>query len=444
MKLPQAFTERLHADLGHTEADKLIDCILENNPPVSVRLNPSKNVEMEWDSRVNWSKFGHYLASRISFIEDPQWHAGAYYVQEASSMFLEYICKLIELPTRATILDACAAPGGKSTLLLSQISPLATLISNEVIPSRNAVLRENIMRWGYPNCIVTQNDTSQFAHLNDFFDAVFVDAPCSGEGLFRKDPESIKQWSTDHVQLCQIRQKQILQNLYPSVKPGAYLIYSTCTFNRGENFDAPAFLLQEGFESVPLPIDNFPEIDCLQMHGIHGYAFHPCKVKGEGFFVSVFRKKGTAASPKEIAKTPPAPKLPESDFIECAQSLMPLKIGSISFVMPLNTYQTARSLLNLKITYAGFRAGAVKGTDYVPSGDMAYQIGLKKENINLLELELPEAISYLKRESIKPRPELKKGIYLATFKGNGLGWLKQIGPRFNNILAPELRIKKAL
>lgn len=123
---------------------------------------------------------------------------------------------------------------------------------------------------------------------------------------------------------------------------------------------------------------------------------------------------------------------------------MPLKIGSISFVMPLNTYQTARSLLNLKITYAGFRAGAVKGTDYVPSGDMAYQIGLKKENINLLELELPEAISYLKRESIKPRPELKKGIYLATFKGNGLGWLKQIGPRFNNILAPELRIKKAL
>lgn len=443
MNLPPDFIARIQNDLSAQEAELLLTTIQEHKAPVSIRLNPRKQFNHLFNEPVAWCDDGRYLPERISFIEDPHWHAGAYYVQEASSMFLSHIIKNIQLPQQTVALDACAAPGGKSTLILSHLSDDSTLIANEIIPNRNTILRENLIRWGYSNILVTQSDPSAFKPLDEFFDAIFVDAPCSGEGLFRRDPNSMNEWSIANTELCTTRQTQILEQLYKTIKPGGYLIYSTCTFNPSENFLAPSFLLDEGFENIAFDIGAYPGILEQTQHGVLGYAFRPGNIKGEGFFVSVFKKTGELY-PNHTPKVKIAPKpVPESEFLNCPYSLYPFKLGGLDFVVPEPTYWVLKSLPQLKITYAGIEAGQLKGKDFIPSHALAYQTNIS-ENIPRLDLDLQQAKVFLKKESLNPRPDLERGLYLVCYEGNAIGWAKNIGNRINNLLPAEYRIKKAV
>jgi 16S rRNA C967 or C1407 C5-methylase (RsmB/RsmF family) len=231
---PSAFEKRMRQQLG--PAWDLFKVAHRNPAPVSIRINPRKGSRFSSLETVPWSGLGRYLPQRPVFTLDPLFHGGAYYVQEASSMFLEQVLSQVaDLRMPLRILDLSAAPGGKSTHVLSLISDESLLVSNEVIRSRASVLAENIQKWGYANCLVTNNDPADFAALPGFFDVIIVDAPCSGEGLFRKDKISMTEWSQDNVAICASRQKRILHDIWPSLKENGVLIYSTCTYSESEN-----------------------------------------------------------------------------------------------------------------------------------------------------------------------------------------------------------------
>jgi len=441
---PEAFIQRLEKDLGPARTASLLKA-LEGEAVVSVRNNPAKAAAPVQGSAVPWHPGGVILPQRPVFIEDPLWHAGAYYVQEASSMFLHYVIQQLGLPGKILALDACAAPGGKSTLLLSALPAGSVLLANEVIASRNAILRENIIRWGDPHCIVTQADPSAFAGMEAFFDLVLVDAPCSGEGLFRKDKASIGEWSTANTELCALRQNRILGELASSVKNGGYLIYSTCTYNPAENFGAPSLLLQQGFESLRLQVPAEWNIEEREMNGVTGYAFYPDKVQGEGFFISVFRKRAEEEplprDPKNIRGLKTSGSNEWNAFLADPENFELRTIGGRQYIVPQALQRILASLHSIKVTYAGIEAGEKKGSDYIPSHAMALSTALSPE-VRHLELDRQQALVFLRKESLQARPELEKGLCLVTYKGLGLGWAKNIGTRFNNLLPAEYRIRK--
>lgn len=216
----------------------------------SIRFNPSKNVyHQPGDHRlapVPWTQNGYYLAQRPSFTFDPLFHAGVYYVQEASSMFLEQALRqTTDLSQPLKVLDLCASPGGKSTHLQSLLSPASLLVSNDVIRSRAHVLKDNIVKWGSLNVVVTNNDPADFSALENYFDVIVVDAPCSGSGLFRRDEDAIGEWSVNNVTLCTQRQQRILADAWPSLKRGGLLIYSTCSYSMEEDEDIVKWLRRE-------------------------------------------------------------------------------------------------------------------------------------------------------------------------------------------------------
>lgn len=294
--LPEQFIEQLTLSLGPERAGEVFSYIQDSQPSVAVRANPFKVSDAESLSflpidaeRSTYSQWGRFLTSRPEFALDPLFHAGAYYVQEASSMYLERIMPLMAEMRQARpdgafkVLDLCAAPGGKTTHLLSMLReiPGSFLVSNEVIRTRAAVLCENVSKWGASNVVVTNNDPADFAALPGYFDVMVVDAPCSGEGMFRKDPEAVAQWSEDNVRLCAARQRRILSDVLPALRPGGLLVYSTCTFNHYEDEDNVAWLASEyGFEVLE------------QKH------FYPGdEMAGEGFFFSLLRKGGGGDMP---------------------------------------------------------------------------------------------------------------------------------------------------
>src|ERR1044071_327939 len=258
---------------------------LETEPNVSIRLNPSKNTSLHGEP-VPWCSAGRFLPERPIFTLDPNFHAGAYYVQEASSMFLEQAVRSsVDLSKSLRVLDLCAAPGGKSTHLLQLINNESLLVSNEVIRTRATILSENTQKWGKANVIITNNDPKDFTTLSGYFDLVVVDAPCSGEGLFRKDEEAAEEWSEENVNLCALRQRRILGDVWPSLKENGVLIYCTCTYNEAENEDNLQWLSQQkDVEFIDLPL--FPGVEKTT-----GYRFMPHKVKGEGFFIAAIRKR---------------------------------------------------------------------------------------------------------------------------------------------------------
>ena len=276
----------------------------------SIRINHRKIINNQYSilniqsGKVPWNSNGYYLSARPSFTSDPVFHAGAYYVQEASSMLLEQaVRQSIDLTTPQVALDLCAAPGGKSTHLLSRLSDDSLLIANEVIRSRASVLMENIEKWGRDNVIVTNNDPADFGRLEEFFDLVLVDAPCSGEGLFRKEPEAMHEWSMKNVNLCALRQRRIISDIWLSLKPGGILIYSTCTYNDQENIGNLAWLAgQHDLTFETLMLDPAWGVTVVNQGLAIGYQCFPNKVTGEGFFFSVIRKSGAHQKKKMHVK----------------------------------------------------------------------------------------------------------------------------------------------
>ncbi|MEO8583344.1 MAG: RsmB/NOP family class I SAM-dependent RNA methyltransferase, partial [Flavitalea sp.] len=266
----------------------------------SVRFNPSKfsgdvNAVFEGAIKIPWSSFGYYLPERPSFTLDPLLHAGAYYVQEASGMFLEYCIKqCADISGSIKVLDLCAAPGGKSTVIQSLISNESLLVSNEVIKPRVNILSENMIKWGGENTVVTNNDPRDFSRLRHFFDVIVVDAPCSGSGLFRKDPWAIDEWSEELVNTCSLRQQRILGDVLPALKPSGILIYSTCSYSEKEDEDICDWLTDEGkLSSVPIAVPSGWNItpSYSRKNGVKGFRFYPNKIMGEGFFIACFKKE---------------------------------------------------------------------------------------------------------------------------------------------------------
>ncbi|MEO6631322.1 MAG: RsmB/NOP family class I SAM-dependent RNA methyltransferase, partial [Mucilaginibacter sp.] len=295
---PENFLASLNNEPGF-ERENFVEAHENIAAPTSIRLNPFKKSAVKTGQQVPWCAEGYYLDARPSFTFDPLFHAGAYYVQEASSMFTDHIYKHIsqnnDEPVK--VLDLCAAPGGKSTLLNSAIKSTDLLISNEIIKTRVPILCDNLNRWGTANTIVTNNDPRDFTRLSGFFDTLLVDAPCSGSGMFRKDPAAMNEWSEANVSLCHQRQERILADVYPALKEEGHLIYSTCSYSHQENEEIVDWLCREyNMESIRIPIYKEWGIVETQSpeHKAWGYRFYPGKVKGEGLFAACLKKKEPA------------------------------------------------------------------------------------------------------------------------------------------------------
>lgn len=413
---------------------------------VSVRLHPVKGAGVfAENSFVPWCQQGRYLESRPVFTLDPLYHAGAYYVQEASSMFLDHMIRQL-LPERSGLraLDLCGAPGGKSTLVASLLEPDSLLVCNEVIRTRASILEENISRWGYMNSWVTSNDPKDFGKLTGYFDLIVTDAPCSGSGLFRKDAAALKEWSENNVLLCSQRQQRILADVWPALKEDGILIYATCSYSQQEDEEILDWLASEfEVESLPVPVnEEWGIVQVTTAKGMHGYRFFPHRVKGEGFFIAALRKKETE---KEIAY----PKYKSThDKKAHQQSVHLLNIDSWLCIPTGEEYSAivpeheADMHLFSKFVYlrrTGLPIGSPTAKEWLPAHDIALSIN-RGGSITTLEVSKEQALKFLKKEDAE-LPQVDKGWYLVTYKGLGLGWVKALGNRFNNYLPKHWRIR---
>ncbi len=449
MALPLDFITRTKTLLGEKEYN-LLEAALQTEPPVSIRLNPKKatNILSAELAPVPWSKWGYYLPERLSFTFDPLFHAGVYYVQEASSMFLEQALReYVKQPVRC--LDLCAAPGGKSTHLLSLLPEGSLLVSNEVIRNRSNILAENISKWGNPATIVTNNDPEEIGKLTHFFDVIVTDVPCSGEGMFRKDTDSTGEWSTANVQLCASRQRRIIHDIWGALAPGGLLIYSTCTYNTEEDEENIEYITRElGAEVLSLPV--IPEWNITgALKGSHPvYRFFPHRTCGEGFFLAILRKKeGTRTEikyrKKEKSFSLPVPPIVKQWVRQTDQYQIEMRGENIQAI-PKTIYSSYNLLSGyLHILSAGIHLGEVKGKNVIPSQALALSVALNTEAFTCAEISWEEAILYLKKEAVSLPESLPKGYVLLTYKHIPLGFVKHLGNRSNNLYPSEWRIRSS-
>jgi NOL1/NOP2/sun family putative RNA methylase len=445
-QFPRAFIKREQSHLGR-HWNEFIQAHLQPSP-VSIRLNPDKTTGEIHGVPIPWTKYGVYLDERPSFTLDPTFHAGKYYVQEASSMFLEQAFTQLTNPNHAiTVLDLCAAPGGKSTHLLSLMNQESLLVTNEVIQSRASILSENIQKWGHCNVVVTNNDPKDFQRLPGFFDVIVVDAPCSGEGLFRKDLHAVKEWSEDSVALCSKRQRRILNDVWPSLKTGGILIYSTCTYNTLENEENIAWLKQEyEIESLPLKIYDDWGIDKVEDNSIFGYRFFPHRVKGEGFFLSALRKKNHQVEIRVNTKntfSEPSKKIKDqlSEWILNPDQKTFINRNERFQFFPKNKAQEIEFLAkNLRVVIAGTYIATAKHDKLIPEHGLVLSLDLNRNFFNQIAVEKEEALQYLRKDSLH-FSSARKGFALVTFQDMPLGWVNVLDNRLNNLYPSEWRIR---
>ena len=417
----------------------------------SIRINPKKETKLDFDldTQVPWCKNGYYLESRPKFTLDPLFHAGCYYVQEASSMFIEHIIDFLKLSSEEIkALDVCAAPGGKSTLLNACLNQESLLVSNEIIKSRSIVLQENMMRWGYANVVVTNNDPSAFRRLPGFFDLVLVDAPCSGSGMFRKDEDSIDEWSEANVKLCSERQQRILSEILPSINSNGYLLYSTCSYSIEENEEILDWLINEyNLESIQVPLNSAWGIEetASPKNKAFGYRFYPHKVKGEGFFIAALKMKNIQPSfsfKKMKFEKSPVPKDGLSPWVENMDEFSTLVHNENVHIFPKHLEASIKALQQvLYLKNAGTMIGKWLGKELVPSHDLALSIH-RNNTLPAVELNIDDAQNFLRKEQldIEIFSSVKKGWCLVNYKGESLGWVKVLGNRINNYYPKEVRI----
>lgn len=427
--------------------------IMQNGEQVqSIRLNTRKwedphKLSFPVEAAIPWTETGYYLAERPKYTLDPLLHAGAYYVQEASSMFLEQAVKQV-LPERERIrvLDLCAAPGGKSTHLLSLLPDNAVLVSNEVIKSRVTILEENLIKWGNCNQIITNNDPRDFTGLGGLFDLVVVDAPCSGSGLFRRDPKAMEEWSEAAVELCHQRQKRILTDIWPCLKEGGFLIYSTCSYSMKEDEAIADWLLSNyNADSEMLQVD--PTWHIVETRSpeksANGYRFYPDQVRGEGFFLTVFRKREAAAAPSGLKVKARLEKAGKEQVADITEWLKPglsqfYMIQENMVGMPEPVDALLAEIGSLYVRRAGVTVGKWAGRKLIPDHALAVSIQLK-HTVNRIELTDAQAQLYLRKEEIQVSGSAP-GWNLACYKGVAMGWLKVLPNRSNNYYPKEWRI----
>jgi 16S rRNA C967 or C1407 C5-methylase (RsmB/RsmF family)/NOL1/NOP2/fmu family ribosome biogenesis protein len=412
--------------------------------PTSVRLNPEKASSIFHDAKhVAWCEHGRYLETRPDFTLDPLFHAGAYYVQEASSMSIwSALNDLVPDKKDLRVLDLCAAPGGKSTLIASWLAGEGLLVANEVIRSRAGILTENLNRWGSANTLVSNNDPRQFGKLEGYFDVIVVDAPCSGSGMFRKDHSALDHWSEDAVLHCAARQERILADVWPALKEGGLLLYSTCSYSEAEDENMSSFIrdeLQGGIVSIP-SLDSLSSLIKTPM----GYRFYPGQIDGEGFYLSAIRKTAETEIPyyKPAFRALPIP-AQVAQWIAKPEAFVYSETHLGAGIIPVALHEAIPPLLkHLHILKCGILAGEMKGKDFIPSHEMALS-SLLRNDIPQIELERDEALHYLKKEALRGRSDCK-GWHRMNYKGLGLGWGNVLPNRINNALPKSWRILKEL
>lgn len=426
----------------------LLEKALEEEAPVSIRLHPAKQtapLPLPYEP-VKWCATGYYLPERPAFTFDPLLHAGVYYVQEAASMFPEQAVRQY-LTSAVTCLDICAAPGGKSTHLLSLLPERSLLVSNEVIRSRCAVLAENVLKWGSPYVFVTNNTPEDIGRLTHLFDVMIADLPCSGEGMFRKDAGSRKAWSVAGVQYCATRQRRIIHDVWPALKPGGLLVYSTCTFNREENEENIRSLVENlHAEVLPLSVGDDWRISGAWDNSYPAYRFFPHKTKGEGFFLAVLRKpEGERKVLAGRAKNKLPANLPDSRmkaWLSAPENYRLDTTGTLIQAIP-NEYAEMYQLLSgqLRMVTAGIPVADRKGKDLLPMPALALSTAFRRDAFPSVALSWEEAVGYLQRETLVLPEDTPKGFVTVTYRKRPLGFVKNIGNRANNLYPQEWRIR---
>ena len=413
MNLPQAFIDYTSALFGPQRWERFAQAF-DETVPVSMRLNPFKckgSPILGQATPVPWCKYGYWLDERPNFTLDPLFHAGAYYVQEAGSMFLDYVVRTcVQDPVNA--LDLCGAPGGKSTLLRAALPEGSMLISNEPDRRRANILLENMLKQGHPGVLVTHNFAHEFASTNLVFDVILTDVPCSGEGLFRRDTSTIDEWSLANVRFCQERQRKILCDVWSCLRMGGLLIYSTCTFNVHESEENVRWIIEKlGAEIVPVPVPNEWQLTGSLLPGFDGpvYRFIPGTTKSEGLFMCVLRKTGN---------------------------------GPQRATLPTTVREQVKKFRQIHVLSDGIPTEELKGKEKIPSVAQALSIVTPANNYPRAELTLEQAQRYLHRESLVLPPAVPRGFVLVTYQDHPLGFMKNLGDRANNLYPKNWAIKK--
>lgn len=357
---------------------------------VSIRLNPFKGCEGPEGSPVPWSPYGRILAERPVFTLDPLFHAGCYYVQDSSAMYVGHVFRK-HIPGRGCrVLDLCASPGGKTTDIAASLREACgndfLLVSNEVMKARQGALRDNVALWGDPNVTVTGVDPAAFAKLPGFFDVIVADVPCSGEGMFRKDPRAEAEWSPAVVELCAARQKRILADVWPALRKDGILIYSTCTYERAENDDNLEWAAEELGGEIFGPEDEFGQYGVRLTD--HGNLLKVGEVPGEGQWVGALRK----TSDQPVGR-----------------------VKDLSILRPFGR----------------------EGGD--PDPDYPLSIEFASNGCPTVDVDRETALKYLHRDALVLR-DAPLGHLVITYKGHPLGYVKNIGSRCNNLLPKSRRI----
>lgn len=447
--LPFDFIEQMRPVLGG-ELDAFLRS-LQTERETSVRLNdkvPFEALSVLHDAgmeEVPWCPDGYYLKRRPQFTLDPLMHAGCYYVQEASSMFLDEVLAQFVKPD-SIVLDMCGAPGGKATLISQFLNEEGLLITNEVVRQRVFILSENIQKWGNGNAVVTHNQARDFGDkAENLFDCVLVDAPCSGEGLFRKDEGAVDEWSLRNVQMCAERQRDILRYVWPALKPGGILIYSTCTYNPSEDEDNALFI-RDTLGADVLKVDIDPAWN-ITLSARAGYHFYPHRTRGEGFYLCVFRKREAPFTPFR-AKAEKTRGSKTVDELGELQSWLqhPERWSIRQSDRFTEAYPTRhKELIDWLSTHftcvsTGFGIGELRGKHVAPQHSLSMLKDFRKEAFPQVELSLEMALAFLRSEALI-LPDQPSGYLLMTYQGVPLGFVKNIGNHSNNLYPNEWRIR---
>ena len=440
MKLHEGFIAQLQGLLP-CEWEALAEAIASSEPSVAVRVNEARGVAVpDGARRVPWCGQGFYLEDRPAFTFDTDWHAGHYYVQDASSMFIAHVIRhFIKEPVR--YLDLCAAPGGKTTAAIQALPQNSMVVANEIMPPRARVLADNVIRWGNPRCVVTSNAPVNLGKFENFFDIIATDVPCSGEGMMRKDDEAVAQWSPALVEQCAQRQREILADVWPALRPGGLLIYSTCTYNRQENEEIAEFIVHElGSTSLEVPVEADWNIHPAINSECHGYRFMPHRIDGEGLFMAIFRKDDDA--PRQDIRIKEKTKKTEEAVKNWLSSPDDYSIdlqGDLMIAVPQDIRREVSALrASLNVLHTGVELATVMGRKTVPHPALAMSTARAAGAFPICEVDYATALRYLRGESISV--DGPRGYVLIAHQGAILGFANNLGNRANNLYPKSQRI----
>ena len=439
--LPETFIQQLR-DLLPDEWDALAAAITRSAPSVTVRVNEARGASVpDGARRVPWCDQGFYLEDRPQFTFDTDWHAGRYYVQDASSMFIAHVIRhLVDTPVR--YLDLCAAPGGKTTAAMQALPEGSLVLANEIVPPRARVLADNVIRWGDPRCVVTSNAPAQMGRLNGFFDVIAADVPCSGEGMMRKDDEAVAQWTPTLVEQCAQRQREILADVWPALRPGGLFIYSTCTYNRQENELMADYIVGElGATPLEVPVEASWHIHPAIGSDWPCYRFMPHKVDGEGLFMAAFRKAGDAPHQDLRMKEKNAKKVDEigKNWLSRPDEFAIDQVGDLTIAVPQDVRREVAALrASLNVLHAGVELATVMGRKAVPHHALAMSSVRDTDAFPVSQVDYPTALRYLRGESIAV--DAPRGYVLIAHQGAVQGLANNLGNRANNLYPKTQRI----